>query len=183
MALSWLIPFAWNYLQFVLPLTRAYGVGWDDRADHMVMMPLLSSNPNSKSFDMCTAVSLCATNIDIARFTGTNMISGLDLRGVTLAQAKTWMTDTWKNNRDSDNQAFMYKSQSGPGLPEGVFMSDGGELSVGNMMDNLDCTETNFPNVHAQDGVLCQPHACHSLTRLCADVQFSWAFLLGHRLV
>jgi hypothetical protein len=113
---------------------QVYGVDWDERAERTVMMPLLSSNPNSKMFDMCKPLALCASSVDIAGFIASEV-------GVSSAI----QLEKWKSRIESlgDGAApfVQYASQSGPGLPDGVAMSDSGELDTTMMMENLDCKQ------------------------------------------
>lgn len=147
LALSWILPFGWLYFQFCFPLERMYGADYEDRSDHVVMMPIVSGDPESRLFDMCTGLNMCAHTIDIME--GINQEIASLFKQKPEARPFNGQVNLWKERLEDSSALYKYQSQTKAGpIAEGIVIYDSGAFKVGHMIDVLDYMVALFLGVN-----------------------------------
>lgn len=156
--LSWIVPFAFSYFQFMFPLESLFWIDYEARRDQAVMMPAFSSDVHSKTFSFCVAMHTCAQLMPFATLSSPKCalcqeITRMNCREPTvLANQPYWQANGFANEQACvDARAeplyhmpsnavppdYKYASQDSAGELD-VWIGDSGEFYVKEMVDVLD---------------------------------------------
>jgi hypothetical protein len=71
--LGWIVPFAFAFCKYFLPVESLFMIDYDKRSLQGVMLPVLSANPKSVRFSLCTAMHVCSNHFDLERLIMLNL--------------------------------------------------------------------------------------------------------------
>ncbi len=63
--LGWVVPFGFAFAKYFLPIEKLFLIDYEQRSKQSVMMPVLSPDPANSKFDLCTAMHVCGSYMDL----------------------------------------------------------------------------------------------------------------------
>jgi hypothetical protein len=136
--LSWILPSAFMYMQYIFPNEKVFFIDYEARADQAVMMPYVSSDPESCKFDMCTAAHLCGLQLNVQKLAIENL---KDLfRPITCRIPFVDIDVLFQYIQEMDfpgDTCFQYDTQVLANTLT-IRVGDSGSFFVSEMMDTLD---------------------------------------------